>query len=162
MRQMYKMIYLYLVEKILFVSEVNALAPQHYSISERKQLALAFNVCRNNKHVPQDLSIEKDHRIFTRRWTLDAHNSPDGEGESERRHHRHPLCFLSPETADCFFTILVHRKLVTYTRREMSIAIHTMRGRISSSRLRVSRIYLNAMMALDFQGEPSIKADVNA
>lgn len=67
MRQMSKMIYLYLVEKILFVSEVNALAPQHYSIPGRKQLTLTFNVCRNNKRVPQDLSIEKNHRIFTRR-----------------------------------------------------------------------------------------------
>lgn len=38
------MIYLYLIEKVPFILEINALAPQHYSIPGRKQLVLAFNV----------------------------------------------------------------------------------------------------------------------
>lgn len=67
MRQTYKMIYLYLVEKTLFVSEVNALALRHYSIPGKKQLACSRLTCRNNERVPQDLSIEKNLRIFTRR-----------------------------------------------------------------------------------------------
>jgi len=53
--------------------------------------------------------------------TLDAHNSLNGEGESERTRHRYPPCLLISRVA---FPILPRRELVTYTRHETSMAIH--------------------------------------
>lgn len=61
------------------------------------------------------------------------------------------------------FPILPRRELVTYTRRETSMAIHiaTRSDFIVSPSSGWNLIERGSAMALDFQGEPSIKAERN-